>query len=106
MGWARGDDVRIVFTFPDEVDLSGFDVLFTVKPRVDDDPDDAAAVVAVAATVDVAAGVAVVELDPVQSAVEPRPYVWDLKLVDAAGRVSHTSVGELVVRRVVTNRGV
>lgn len=106
MGWARGDDVRIVFTFPADVDLTGFTVLFTVKPVADDDPTDSAAVVAVPAVVDAAAGTAVVVLDRSQSAVPPRRYVWDLKLTDSAGVVSHTSVGDLVVRRVVTNRDV
>lgn len=102
-GWIAGDDVRIVFRFPDDVDLTGFTVRFTVKPRADDDPTDSAAVVAADAAVDAAAGEAVVVLSAAESAVPARPYVWDLKLAGPGGAVSHTEAGSLVVRQAVSN---
>lgn len=104
-GWARGDDVRVVFTFPDGVDVSGFSVVFTVKTRMDADPTDAAAVLSVPAVVEGPRSVAVV-LTPAQSAIPADAYVWDLRIVDADGRVSHTETGVLAVRSVVTNGGV
>ena len=103
-GWARGDDVRMVFTFPDDIDITGMQILFTVKRAPDDDPTDGTALVAVDATI-TDAHTAEVILTSEQSDLSPRQYQWDLKIVDADGRSTHTSVGQLTVRPVITNRG-
>ena len=102
-GWARGDDVRIVFAFPEDIDITGMQILFTVKRAPDDDPDDSTALVAVDAAI-TDAHTAEVVLSSAESDLPPRQYAWDLKIVDADGRSTHTSVGQLTVRPVVTNR--
>lgn len=102
-GWARSDDVRIVFAFPEDIDITDMQILFTVKRAPDDDKTDSSALVAVDATI-TDAHTAEVVLDGDQSDLPPRQYAWDLKIVDSSGRSTHTSVGQLTVRPVVTNR--
>lgn len=102
-GWARGSDVRFVITFPEDVDITGMTILFTVKRAPDDDPTDSTALVAVDATI-TGAHTAEVVLSPEQSDLPPRQYQWDLKIISTDGRSTHTSVGQLTVRPVITNR--
>ena len=102
-GWARGDDVRIVFAFPEDIDITDMQILFTVKRAPDDDKTDSTALVAVDATI-TDAHTAEVVLSSEQSDLPPRQYAWDLKIIDSDGRSTHTTVGQLTVRPVVTNR--
>lgn len=111
-----GDDADLAFQFSNEstaINLTGGTVYFTAKERVDEDEEDAAAVLradsecGLIEIVDAAFGSVLVHLPRWQTKrlESGKTYVWDCVVRDAQGAVKTVAFGTIEVRARVTLRG-
>ena len=98
--------VNINLTFTG-VDLTGATVYFTIKPAFDADQTDGAAIIKkdVTTHTNPTAGQTTVTLTPIDTAVTPGNYGYDIKLKKATGEESTVSLGNVVINDTYTLRG-
>lgn len=101
----RGDDSSIAFHI-DGVDLTGGTVFFTAKPLLDNETDDAAAVmeVSVSSFTDPTNGNATIPLSSTVTNVSPGDYFYDIQVKTAAGKIISIPARKLTVVQDVTRR--
>lgn len=107
----RGDDKNYNFTFKNAagevIDITGWTIFFTVKPAIDDEDDDANAVIAKTITehVNPANGIATVPLaDTDSNDLHAEEYVYDFQRKSSAGKIKTLMHGPYEITRDVTRR--
>lgn len=101
----RENTVNISLSFTD-IDLTGATVYFTVKPAIDADATDVAALIKkdITSHTDAANGLTAIALAPTDTDIAPGEYGYDIKLKKATGEQSTVEIGKFIVKGAYTLR--